>query len=1376
MKRKFNKKLLLLLVPATVAPLIVTSCNSISSDILNNLVGTGDGTKFGDYTLAGDSDAGTLKSEVKQALTDSSSNGAFKTQVVNKLISKWYDYVKTNADGAHKKIYQDRWDGWVKAAKSDYDSKVSDYKSQHGDNWPYYFQNEVLDPVGGTKAAYLQDSEYSALRSFFTGEIFKTSYLGMRKDHTTPANYSSYGTWKNSAIGGLNDPIDVYTQGQLESTPIMEDNLSSAIVNKWESIDFYGSTASSTSPKNSFDKERDSDYASIQHYTFEKMLEATHSVSTSMTLWKYTTPAAGMDSVYKQTPDGTIKPSDSADYMFPFFDNSTLYNTNTKYYDMVTDNSGYNTHGGFFASNSTSVAPTYKLNPFGAYNPGGAAITGAIEINKNYTDDSSTLFKVNLGTDAYTGLNQTYAASVAELWNTFTSGTTSDYFIRNSYPDTTDQKAQTMGYAKLNPKTLGGTAGGVNADIMNNFLYTNTKSATPDANPISNITNPNTFDLTNIYNPNRLTTNIKLDIFNDGTLKQWPADSVNWYTNGYCEEVPSYQIANSAGTQGLPYIIIREEPGVHIIGLDCAGYLTSPITEFINTPVSSQARENVILKARCLQELANQAQNYTGGTSTSPSFNFCNASGELSSYFTNNTNDILLTIADEAINAGSAITGNVFYNIFHDTDELISADSWNKMYNLFNALNAITLYNSAISNWNSSNKKMFDFSSAYTANGAYGYNNSPATKTYEYYKSGLATQLGFALISGDKTLSEYADDTSWQVDTYGNPTIATNYICTKSIIDNAFSTIKNSLGVSAFDATNRSIATLNSYYDSTFNSFYTTSVQPDLDKSGSKYLSEHILVKNGTNSEYDGLKDAVTSGVNYALNSFGSSNNFSNKVKLDAYKSYIGDSYTQELNDGTMKKAIASQYLSSKLLSSSDTSLNSYAQNVTSADELTTILQDQYDYANLTKGDVANSYSSDQLNYLQYQATLKYVKDGNYANFLSWLGKKIKVDQSAYIAWVSKNDTLYSTDFNNPIGDGGADTITTANVYGIHAGYENLNDTTYTTGTVGPTPDQFIKASDSNYNYYSFADMSKLGGYYEGLDGFGFQGLITSTTNSLSSTASDALFGSGINKGWAYSNPTSNATGALYSFGAIGNSDDFAWGAKYPGAAQANENTLMYRLGVAAKNDDTNSILNINSNIKTNLGDNWTDASLLITQHNSIADDTLPMSSTERAAIIAAIILGYHKENNDGNIAVLDSYLGNAWTYGDFGAQYGITSIDLTTYTTQAKGELKNPNNPNLNVILDSADANRGIGSRVAVQQISYDDVHGSSWEELTTKFGVSVMDNLLIQCAMDSGQQNDATNVVRLAFAEGGRIAVYDRRYNDQLGSMWVKNWKYKN
>jgi hypothetical protein len=77
-----------------------------------------------------------------------------------------------------------------------------------------------------------------------------------------------------------------------------------------------------------------------------------------------------------------------------------------------------------------------------------------------------------------------------------------------------------MGYAKLNPKTLGGTAGGVNADIMNNFLYTNTKSATPDANPISNITNPNTFDLTNIYNPNRLTTNIKLDIFNDGTLKQ----------------------------------------------------------------------------------------------------------------------------------------------------------------------------------------------------------------------------------------------------------------------------------------------------------------------------------------------------------------------------------------------------------------------------------------------------------------------------------------------------------------------------------------------------------------------------------------------------------------------------------------------------------------------------------------------------------------------------------------------------------------------------------------------------------------------------------------------------------------------------------------
>jgi hypothetical protein len=33
------------------------------------------------------------------------------------------------------------------------------------------------------------------------------------------------------------------------------------------------------------------------------------------------------------------------------------------------------------------------------------------------------------------------------------------------------------------------------------------------------------------------------------------------------------------------------------------------------------------------------------------------------------------------------------------------------------------------------------------------------------------------------------------------------------------------------------------------------------------------------------------------------------------------------------------------------------------------------------------------------------------------------------------------------------------------------------------------------------------------------------------------------------------------------------------------------------------------------------------------------------------------------------------------------------------------------------------------------------------------------------------------LAYANtGGKLVVYDRRFNDQLGSSWVKDWKTKN
>jgi hypothetical protein len=104
----------------------------------------------------------------------------------------------------------------------------------------------------------------------------------------------------------------------------------------------------------------------------------------------------------------------------------------------------------------------------------------------------------------------------------------------------------------------------------------------------------------------------------------------------------------------MPLVLIREEPGVHLIGLDCANYLSAPITAFGTSATEavygkpfSQQRENIVLKMRCLQGLTDTKAIETGGTS----FDFTAKGGDLNTFYTNNCNDILLNIAHNAISA-----------------------------------------------------------------------------------------------------------------------------------------------------------------------------------------------------------------------------------------------------------------------------------------------------------------------------------------------------------------------------------------------------------------------------------------------------------------------------------------------------------------------------------------------------------------------------------------------------------------------------------------------------------------------------------------------------------------------------------------------------
>jgi Spy/CpxP family protein refolding chaperone len=80
--KQFKKKSLfaaiLALGAATLATFALTSCSAVSKDILNNMVNTGDGTKFSKNV--------TLEDEIKAALTDKSATDAYKGKIVDKLL------------------------------------------------------------------------------------------------------------------------------------------------------------------------------------------------------------------------------------------------------------------------------------------------------------------------------------------------------------------------------------------------------------------------------------------------------------------------------------------------------------------------------------------------------------------------------------------------------------------------------------------------------------------------------------------------------------------------------------------------------------------------------------------------------------------------------------------------------------------------------------------------------------------------------------------------------------------------------------------------------------------------------------------------------------------------------------------------------------------------------------------------------------------------------------------------------------------------------------------------------------------------------------------------------------------------------------------
>jgi hypothetical protein len=107
-------------------------------------------------------------------------------------------------------------------------------------------------------------------------------------------------------------------------------------------------------------------------------------------------------------------------------------------------------------------------------------------------------------------------------------------------------------------------------------------------------------------------------------------------------------------------------------------------------------------------------------------------------------------------------------------------------------------------------------------------------------------------------------------------------------------------------------------------------------------------------------------------------------------------------------------------------------------------------------------------------------------------------------------------------------------------------------------------------------------------------------------------------------------------------------------------------------------------------------------------------------------------------------------------------------YNTNKTLELNNPVGGNSHFIPDSSGSQ--TGARVTVMQLNQYDVQGDSsdavFKHLESILGTGMVSYLVAQAALDTGNQTATINDVIKTVFNNNKLVVYDRRFNDQLGS----------
>ncbi len=381
------------------------------------------------------------------------------------LVTNWFAGIK------YSKNHLEQYQKILEDVNKNWDDTVSNMKKQHGDSWQYFLQTEVLDQYGGLIENWFFNEISSRVISSFDSLITSNITIGIEGEDSSNFNYKDLFDLNGKVWKG-------WTKGNRNNLSFTAENASANA--------FANATAD------------------FLEYVFDQYVREKMPLITSMVLFKH---------------EGTTNLGDFFDTnrikQLPNIpEDSDIVGTASSYkWQAYPDKSVISSTGVWNSTDKyLNFINTYGNNGLGAVN---SAIGGAININVRYTDDSATLYKINLD-DVFETSFTPYASASTYKFNSELFGV-SDVNV----PKATEFKT--------------GLSNVQGTEIMSNFMSSSA------ANGYFKIPQP------------------IVDIMSSGTGS----------TPGFLAKYNGMKyIADIVNITGTPYILARNEAGVHIIGID----------------------------------------------------------------------------------------------------------------------------------------------------------------------------------------------------------------------------------------------------------------------------------------------------------------------------------------------------------------------------------------------------------------------------------------------------------------------------------------------------------------------------------------------------------------------------------------------------------------------------------------------------------------------------------------------------------------------------------------------------------------------------------------------------------------------------------------